>query len=149
MSENNEEPKIIVDEDWKSQVAREKEAAKNAPATPDEETADGEAGQMGEIPPANFLLFLNILAQQAMGALGLLADPTSGEAQANRPLAKHFIDMLGVLQEKTKGNLTEDESGHMRDALHQLRMFYVQTENNAAAQPPEPNEPPPSSIELP
>jgi len=85
MSENNEEPKIIVDEDWKSQVAREKEEAKNAP-TPEEED-----GQMGEIPPANFLVFISMLAQQAMAALGLLADPMSGEAHTNRPLAKHFI----------------------------------------------------------
>ena len=143
MSENNEEPKIIVDEDWKSQVAREKEEAKNAP-TPEEED-----GQMGEIPPANFLVFISMLAQQAMAALGLLADPMSGEAHTNRPLAKHFIDMLGVLDEKTKGNLTEDEAAHLRDALHQLRMVYVQTENMSAAQAPEPNEPPPSSIELP
>ena len=146
MSENNEEPKIIVDEDWKSQVAREKEEAKNAPTSPDEETAD--AGEMGQFPPANILVFISMLGSQAMAALGLMADPLSGEVQANRPLAKHCIDMLGVLEEKTKGNLTEDEGAHLRDALHQLRMVYLQTEN-MATQPPEPTEPPPSSIELP
>ena len=147
MSENNEEPKIIVDEDWKSQVAREKEQIANAPATPEEETADADAGEMGEFPPANILVFISMLGSQAMAALGLMADPMSGEVHANRPLAKHCIDMLGVLEEKTKGNLDEDEGAHLRDALHQLRMVYMQTENMA---PPstEPNEPP-SSIELP
>lgn len=146
MSDKNEEPKIIVDEDWKSQVAREKEAAKekkNDPADVD----NSEALEMGELPPANILVFISMLGSQAMAALGLMADPRSGEVAANRPYAKHFIDMLGVLEEKTKGNLTEDESGHLRDALHQLRMVYVQTEN-MAAQAPEPKDPP-SSIELP
>ena len=146
MSENNEEPKIIVDEDWKSQVAREKEEASKAP-TPDDETAQADAGDMGEFPPANILAFISIFASQAMAALGYMADPTSGEVQSNRPLAKHWIDMLAVLEAKTKGNLTEDEGGHLRDALHQLRMAYLQTEN-MAAQTTEPNEPP-SSIELP
>ena len=147
MSENNEEPKIIVDEDWKSQVAREKEEAKNAP-TSDEESAETGDGEMGEFPPADILAFISIFASQAMAALGYMADPTSGEVHSNRPMAKHWIDMLGVLEEKTKGNLTEDEGSHLRDALHQLRMVYLQTEN-MAAQAPEPNEPPPSSIELP
>ncbi len=144
MSENNEEPKIIVDEDWKSQVAREKEEMKNATT---EDAADSDAPKIGEFPPANILVFISMLGSQAMAALGLMADPLSGQVSANRPLAKHCIDMLGVLEEKTKGNLTEDESGHLRDALHQLRMVYVQTENmsNKTTEP----ENPPSSIELP
>jgi len=147
MSENNEEPKIIVDEDWKSQVAREKEQINNASANPADDATDAEAVKMGEIPPANILLFISMLGSQAMAALGLLADPMTGEVSANRPVAKHCIDMLGVLEEKTKGNLTEDEAAQMRDALHQLRMVYVQTEN-MAAEAPEPKEAPPS-IELP
>ena len=148
MPENNEEPKIIVDEDWKSQVAREKEEAKNAPATSDEETANADAEQFGDFPPANILVFISMLGSQAMAALGLMADPLSGEVHANRPLAKHCIDMLGVLEEKTKGNLSEDEGAHLRDALHQLRMVYLQTEN-MAAKDNEANDPPPPSIEVP
>ena len=144
MSENNEEPKIIVDEDWKSQVAREKEEIKNAPP---EEAADAEMGEMGAFPPANILVFISMLGSQAMAALGLMADPISGEVHANRPLAKHCIDMLGVLEEKTKGNLTEDEGAHLRDALHQLRMVFLQTENMAGEAPA--SQEPPSSIELP
>ena len=147
MSEKNEEPKIIVDEDWKSQVAREKEQVKSSPKTSDEETVDPDSDEMGEIPPANFLLFIQMFGSQAMAALGLMADPSTGEVHANRALAKHWIDMLGVLESKTKGNLDEDESAHLRDALHQLRMIYLQTEN-MGAQPPEPSDPP-SSIELP
>ena len=143
MSENNEEPKIIVDEDWKSQVAREKEEIKNAPA----KETNPENSEMDGLPPANILVFISLLGSQAMAALGLMADPNSGEVQANRPLAKHFIDMLGVLEEKTKGNLTEDEAGHMRDALHQLRMVYLQTENMTSGTPD--GKDPPSSIELP
>ena len=146
MSDKNEEPKIIVDEDWKSQVAREKEEAKEKKSDP-ADVDNSEAPQMGELPPASIMEFIAMFYSQAMSALGLMADPRSGEVTANRPYAKYFIDMLGVLEEKTKGNLTEDESGHLRDALHQLRMVYVQTEN-MAAQAPDPKDPP-SSIELP
>jgi hypothetical protein len=122
-NQNNEEPKIIVDEDWKSQVEREKEELTNAP----DANAEAEQGE-GELPPASILGLVSMFATQSMAALGLLVDPETGQGHVSRPMAKHFIDLLGVLQEKTEGNLTEDEAGHLRDALHQLRMVYVQTE---------------------
>lgn len=140
-NQNNEEPKIIVDEDWKSQVEKEKEALANAPETPDE----SEQGE-GELPPASILGLVSMFATQSMAALGLLVDPETGQAHVSRPMAKHFIDLLGVLQEKTQGNLTEEEAGHLRDALHQLRMVYIQTEGQQPGNSaPETG----SSIELP
>jgi len=77
------------------------------------------------MPPASFLVLMSTLATQTMASLGMIGDPATGEANVNRPMAKHFIDTLAMLQEKTQGNLTEEEAAHLRDALHQLRMAYV------------------------
>lgn len=148
MSEENQpeqEPKIIVDDDWKSQVEKEKEQLKQ-PETGDESpAADPHEGPM-ELPEASFLVLLSTLGTQAMAAMGLLPDPISGNPNVNLPMAKHFIDTLEVLKEKTKGNLSEMEEAHLRDALHQLRMTFV-----AVSSQPTPESPaePSSKIELP
>ena len=138
---SNEEPRIIVDENWKSQVEREKEELRH-------QEEQGESTGEPELPPASFLGLLSMLGSQAMAALGVLPDFSTGETSVNRPLAKHCIDMIGILQEKTLNNLTEDESAHVRDALHQLRMIYVSTASNDPSNGS--NEPDGgSSIELP
>lgn len=120
------EPKIIVDDDWKSQVEKEKEQLKQQSESSEDSQAQADAMEM---PPASFLILVSTLATQAMAALGLVPDPMTGKPSVNRPIAKHFIDTLAMLQEKTKGNLSEDESAHLRDGLHQLRMAYVATQN--------------------
>jgi hypothetical protein len=90
---------------------------------------------------------MSTLATQAMASMGFLPDPSTGEANPHKPMAKHFIDTLDMLQEKTKGNLTDEEATMLRDTLHQLRMAYMSVPDVPAA-PAEPN-PPKSSIELP
>ena len=120
-SKAKDEPKIIVDDDWKSQVEQEKEELKQQGAS----GGDEEPHEPGELPPATFLVLMSTLATQAMAAMGLLPDPMTGEPTVNLPMAKHFIDLLAMLQEKTQGNLSDDEAAHLRDGLHQLRMVYV------------------------
>ena len=124
---NNDEPKIIVDEDWKEQVQQEKEQLQKT-----EHQEQPEEPVAGELPPASFLTLLSMLGAQAMSGLGIMPDPTTGQPHVNRPLAKHCIDTIGILQDKTKGNLSEDEAAHIRDALHQLRMLYVSTSKQPA-----------------
>ena len=144
MSENPEsadKSKIVVDDDWKSQVEKEKAALKKEAAAGEDPDA-----KFQELPPANFMVLLSTLATQAMAALGFIADPATGKPNVNRPMAKHFIDTLAMLQEKTKGNLTEEEAAHLRDGLHQLRMTYVST---ADSEKESTEAPKPSSIELP
>lgn len=144
--ETNPEPKIIVDDDWKSQVEQEKEQLKQA-------ADEGEAGEPGsddpqqELPPATFMVLMSTLATQAMATMGLLPDPVTGQPSVNLPMAKHFIDLLAMLQEKTQGNLTEEEASHLRDGLHQLRMVYVSAGNPQAAENADSEKK--SSIELP
>lgn len=142
---SDEEPKIIVDDDWKSQVEQEKEQLeKEADSAP----ADAEGDMTQEMPPASFPMLISTLATQAMASMGMLPDPRTGEASAHKPMAKHFIDTLGILQEKTEGNLAEEEAAMLRDTLHQLRMAYMAVPD-AAPSAPEPPEEKKSSIELP
>jgi hypothetical protein len=151
MSEDSKpepDPKIIVDDDWKTQVEKEKEALRSQQAEGPEE-AKQETGEAMQLPEPSFMVLLSTLGSQAMAAMGLFPDPATGKPNVNLPMAKHFIDMLSMLQEKTKGNLSEEESAHLRDALHQLRMIYVSTSNAPApGENKEPDEPK-SSIELP
>lgn len=143
---NPEDPKIIVDDDWKSQVEKEKEQLQQA-ATDDGESPGQGTENQHELPPASFMVLMSTLATQAMATMGLLPDPVSGQPSVDLPMAKHFIDLLAMLQEKTKGNLTEEESDHLRDGLHQLRMVYVSAGNPQAAENADSEKT--SSIELP
>ncbi|MFK7767607.1 MAG: DUF1844 domain-containing protein [Mariniblastus sp.] len=130
----------------------ETEAADVAPSTEESANAPTESspvdanGGNPQLPPATFMVLLSTLATQAMSCLGFIPDPMTGKPNVNRPMAKHFIDMLAMLQEKTQNNLSEEEANHLRDALHQLRMTFVSTENAGAPDTPEE---PKSSIVLP
>lgn len=161
-SENEpRQPKIIIDEDWKEQVAREKREAASepppaassppsgdqaaatsgpepgvsAPADSDAEAAArpdaappdaaAAAGAVPNLPPASFQFLVSMLFTQAMSFLGQIPDPESGQTRVDKPMARHTIDTLDVLTEKTRGNLTEDEDQMLREALHALRMAYV------------------------
>jgi len=133
MTDNQQdEPKIVVDEDWKNQVKREKEAAEAAKQERQQQP-EGEADQArqqqsaGQIPPASFGILVSSFAAQAMTAMGQIPDPMEGHAVVRPDLAQHCIDMLGMLEGKTKGNLTPDESKMLSDVLHQLRMLFVAT----------------------
>ncbi|RME40746.1 MAG: DUF1844 domain-containing protein [Planctomycetota bacterium] len=109
-----------------------------------EQTSEG--GRPAGEPEANFIELLNLIAMQAAVALGGLQGP-GGESIPPNPLAaKHYIDLLEVLEKKTAGNLTDDERRVLGSVLYELRMQYVQMVT-AATQPPKadksgPAEPP-------
>ena len=130
MSDQQPRPKIIVDDDWKERVQAEKEALKQQEAEAPQEvptTSDGESDTTAKepIPPASFSLLITTLVTQALVGLGQIPEPSSGKPLLQPELAKHHIDTLGVLEEKTAGNLTSDESGMLAAALHDLRMMYI------------------------
>ena len=125
----NPEKKLIIDEDWKSQVEAEKEAARQEPvAKPDEAKPNPVADDL-PLPQADFLFLVGTLYLQGAMALGLMPNPISGKAEVKLNQAKHAIDLLAMLQEKTKGNLEPDETEELDVALHQLRMAYVGVSN--------------------
>ncbi|MDZ4821564.1 MAG: DUF1844 domain-containing protein [Planctomycetota bacterium] len=153
--ENMPDKKIIVDEDWKSQVAAERQGAKSTqsegeniavPAEVEEKVAQGAAQQNAsapqpakasdraepqyQLPPASLTFLVTTLGTQAMVSLGEIPNPVTGQAERHLPQAKHFIDTLAMLEEKTNGNRTPEESSLLRGLLHQLRMAFVVGQND-------------------
>ena len=86
-----------------------------------------------ELPPVNFTNFINSLASTAFMYMGGLMDPETKKPIVELNLAKHHIDIIEMLQQKTKGNLTVPESNFLENTLYNLRMSYVRF---ATAPPP-------------
>lgn len=78
------------------------------------------------LPEINFSTFVISLSTQALMHLGEIANPLSGNVESDIPLAKQMIDILGMLQEKTRGNLDAGEESLIEDILFDLRMKYVE-----------------------
>src|ERR1700750_767610 len=107
----SDEKKIIIDEDWKTQVQAEKEAAKHpAPPTGAAAAAPVVSDQDPQMPPASFEMLVTTLATEALMALGQIPHPVTGEVALRTNQAKYLIDTIDVLREKTKNNLSPNES---------------------------------------
>ena len=130
-----DEKKIIIDEDWKSQVQAEKERAAKAKSPTAEKKATAETADMSDapMPSASFELLLTTLATEALVAMGQVPHPATGERLSQRNQATYLIDTLDVLREKTKGNLSADEQQLLESILHQLRMLFIQTASTEGA----------------
>lgn len=74
----------------------------------------------------NFVSFLFSIASSGFVHLGEEPDPLSGEKKVSLPMAKQTIDILSILEEKTKGNLAQDEDQLLKNLLYALRMKYVE-----------------------
>jgi len=122
--EKEQEKKIIVDEDWKQEAQKEKEILA---AQEEAEKIDKpeEEKSHGPLPEGNFAALISMLTTQALFAMGLLQMKGQEERKPDLELAKYNIDMLQVLEEKTKGNLTEEEETVLVNTLNELRMGYV------------------------
>ncbi len=145
---SSDEPRIIVDDDWKSRVAAEKAAERAATRRAARQAEAGDAGPVSSFPPASFELLLTTYSTQALVALGIYPDPATGQPAPNRELAKLAIDMLGVIEQFTRSNLSVDQAAMLESMLHQLRMLFVNTPA-AATTPPETPEPKKPVLELP
>lgn len=137
----HDEPKskLIVDEDWKSQVQAEKEALERqvhheqhadqpSSAAAEPQPTPGPRGnhrQAAPLPPATLAVLLTTLATQALVALGQIPHPASGKPETHLDEAKHFIDTLEMLEEKTEGNRTAEETQLLDNLLHELRLGFV------------------------
>jgi hypothetical protein len=136
-----DEKKLIIDEDWKSQVEAEKAAAKTQstagkaaqPAAAEPDLADG--ADDFPMPPASLELLISTLVTEAMMALGQIPHPATGTTQLRPHQAKYLIDTIAVLAEKTKGNVTPDEEEAFRNLLHQLRMAFVALTSDQVMKP--------------
>ncbi len=78
-----------------------------------------------EYPPINFMTFIMSLSTSALIYLGEIPDPVDNEKKKIVPLAKQMIDLISMLDEKTKGNLTTDEEKYMENIPFELRMVFI------------------------
>lgn len=130
---DSDSPKIFIDDDWKRQAQEEKQRladqeaqqAKKPAGAKGRAAPPAEGGAEHELPAASFEALVSTLTSQALLALGVVEHPSMGK-MLNLDLAKFNIDLLGIIEEKTKGNLTDDEKRMMDQTLHQLRMMFVE-----------------------
>src|SRR5262245_41873072 len=94
-------------------------------AEPQRQRPEPGPGPHRDLPPADLTMLVNMLVTNAMVFLGQMPAPGSQQYMRNLPQAQHMIDLLMVLREKTRGNLTPDEDQMMQDLLPQLQMAYV------------------------
>jgi hypothetical protein len=125
-----DEPKIQIDADWKAEAQAEKERL----AKQEEAQADQGQPRPGELPEADFRTLVGTLASQAIMGLGALGDSKTGRVVVDLPGAKFSIDLLGVLEEKTKGNISDEEAKELGQALTELRARFVEISNLVARQ---------------
>ena len=104
-----------VDEEWKKRAREEKQKFVSADEHPDRPA-----------PEASFSLIVSSFVAQALIALGQIQSPVDGSRHLDIDAAKFSIDLLQVLDDKTKGNLTKEEKEMLEGALYDLRMQYVQ-----------------------
>ncbi len=105
----------MVDESWKEQARREKEKLGASQDTEESEP----------LPDASFLGLVEELALRVLFALGQMPNPVTGTQETDLPAARYTIDLLGVLEEKTSGNLSQEESAALAELLGRLRMTYI------------------------
>jgi len=97
----------------------------NAPHVPSSAGVTAEA-PVAAFPPVDFHTFVLSLGSSALLHLGEIENPNDGVSQKDLPLAKHTIDILVMLEEKTKGNLSTAEERLMESLLYDLRLRYVE-----------------------
>ncbi|MBA7687436.1 hypothetical protein ES703_95899 [subsurface metagenome] len=119
-----EEKKIIIDEDWKNQAQKEKEILAAQEKVEKEKETEQKA-RREPLPQGNFAALVSMLVTQALFALGAVRFEGQKEKEPDLELAKYNIDMLETLQEKTKGNLSEEEKKVLETTLNEVRMAYV------------------------
>lgn len=120
--------RIFAGED-KEQKKKEDKAEppkEEAEARESEEAAEPEEAEADyQLPEINFATFIFSLNTSVLVQLGVIEDPSTGKKAKNLILAKQTIDILGMLEEKTRGNLAEDEENMLKNILYDLRMIYV------------------------
>jgi hypothetical protein len=110
----------------KEEKVQEPKAAENQ-AGPKPEAGEAGAQSAAQFPEVTFSTFLLSLMSSSLVHLGEVPDPASGNTEKNLPLAKQTIDIIAMLKNKTKGNLSEDEQGMVDHVLYDLRMRFVKS----------------------
>ncbi len=121
-------PKIEIDSDWKAEAQAEKEKLAQA------EQKVEERAEARKVPEADFRGLLGALASQALMGLGMHQDPSGKGVMVDLEGSKFVIDLIGVVEEKTKGNLSEEEETELKQLYTELQNRFVQIAQLVAAQ---------------
>jgi hypothetical protein len=118
-------------EDAEKTVADAQPREDEAAEAPDQAKRNEPRGQEAPrgLPPVDFGSFILSLTHAALMHMGQTPDPYTGKAMVNLEVARHTIDTIAMLQEKTKGNLDQDEQHLIDNALSQLRMIFVKVKS--------------------
>jgi hypothetical protein len=123
----SDKPSLQIDDDWKRQAQEEKRRLAEQQRAAEPKAAPAAAGgkpAARDVPQADFASIVQTFMMQAMYCLGEYAG-ADGEPMVDLDMAKHYIDLIGVLETKSKGNLSSQEQGSIDSALYQLRSSYV------------------------
>jgi len=124
-SEEQEKSFVVRDKRFSSRQEEKGESQIKKEEKMEEPPREGASAQEGPLPEIDFTSFVFSLSTSALIQLGEIEDPFTKTAVKNLPLAKQTIDLIGMLKEKTKGNLTPDEERLIEYVLYDLRMKYV------------------------
>jgi hypothetical protein len=116
---------LDASETEKDDTAAPEEVAASDPQPEAESSTEQQQEPPPQFPEINFATFVASLNASALLQLGAIEDPTSGQKNKNLPMAKQTIDILSMLQEKTSGNLSEEEENLLKNVLYDLRIMYV------------------------
>jgi len=120
--------RIFADEgkDKEEEIKDEKSSEKEDEVK-ESKTAEPESERIKEsqLPEMNFPTFIMSMNASALVHLGVIEDPASGKKESNLLLAKQTIDILTMIEEKTRGNLSEDEEKMLKSILYDLKIIYV------------------------
>jgi hypothetical protein len=125
--EEKEKGFVVKDKRFSAKKEDEEESKIKEEAKAEEPPREEGSAQEGPLPEIDFTHFMFSLSTSALIQLGEIEDPFTQKLVKNLPLAKQTIDLIGLLKEKTKGNLTPDEEKVMQYLLYDLRMRYVKS----------------------
>lgn len=91
-----------------------------------DESKPGAGNASTSFPPADFSIVVGMFSTQAMVALGTIPNPATGQPDVQLELARHLIDLIAVLENKTHGNLDQAEADMLESTLHHLRMSFLE-----------------------
>ena len=131
MSQDETAPKLQIDSDWKAEAEAEKQRLTEQEKAKEESP---ERSQSGQLPKADFKSLMGVLASQAIMGLGAVGDPKSGRVVIDLDGARFSIDLLGVLEEKTKDNLSDEEAAELKQVIVELQARFVQIAQLVAQQ---------------
>ncbi len=122
---NEEQEKGFVVRDKRFTAKKEEEKVSPKEDKREEPLIEEASGEEGPLPEISFTSFIFSLSTSALIQLGEIEDPFTRKQSKNLPIAKQTIDLIGMLREKSKGNLTSEEEKLLDSVLFDLRMRYV------------------------